>query len=185
MVTRKRATKFLLLLSLCFATGAAFGPRWRLLRAALHYRADAVALTMPVEGLAREKVVSTWHARRGQSRRHEGVDLFAPRGTPVRSATRGVVWRVGEDALGGRVVSVVGEGRALYYYAHLDTWAAGLRPGDEVQPGALLGTVGNTGNARTTPPHLHFGVYRVGLAGARPTDPAPLLQKAPVPPRPR
>lgn len=93
------------------------------------------------------------------------------------SATRGEVWRVGLDPLGGRVVTVLGDGPALYYYAHLDDWAEGLKVGQRVERGTLLGIVGNTGNARTTPPHLHFGVYRVGLISSTAVDPAPLLKR--------
>lgn len=93
----------------------------------------------------------------------------------------GTVWKVGNDSLGGRVVTVLGEGPAFYYYAHLDQWAPGLSRGHRVVPGQLLGTVGNTGNARSTPPHLHFGVYRLGLSGVRAVDPVPLLRKNPSP----
>ena len=107
--------------------------------------------------------------------RLEFAEQGARRGTPVVSATRGVVWKVGRDRLGGRVVTVLGEGPALYYYAHLEQWAPGLAQGAEVQPGEALGTVGNSGNAVTTPPHLHFGVYRLGWYGIRAVDPVPLL----------
>lgn len=146
---------------------------------ALPYWEAPRALTMPVEGLPPAQVHSQWHAPRSGGRRHEGVDLFAEKGTPVVSATRGVVWRKGWDSLGGRVVTVLGEGHTLYYYAHLDGWAAGLDVGDEVSAGAALGTVGNTGNARTTPPHLHFGMYRLGLFGVTAVDPAVALLGAP------
>ncbi|MBX7099909.1 MAG: M23 family metallopeptidase [Myxococcaceae bacterium] len=133
-------------------------------------------LSMPVAGLRARDVVSTWHAPRSGGRRHQGVDLFAPSGTEVRAAASGTVWKVGHDALGGQVVSVLGRGPTLYYYAHLDDWAEGLAVGQRVERGALLGHVGNTGNARTTPPHLHFGVYRWGWAWATAVDPAPLLK---------
>jgi murein DD-endopeptidase MepM/ murein hydrolase activator NlpD len=93
----------------------------------------------------------------------------------VLSATRGEVWRIGTDSLGGNVVTVLGEGPALYYYAHLDDWEDGLVVGRRVEKGTPLGVVGNTGNARNTPPHLHFGVYRVGWWRSRAVDPAPLL----------
>ncbi len=164
-------------LSALVAVGC-LGFAWALGRVAwaLPYWEAPKALAMPVEGLLPAQVHSQWHAVRPGGRRHEGVDLFAPKGTAVVSATRGVVWRKGWDSLGGRVVTVLGEGHTLYYYAHLDSWADGLDEGDAVRAGAALGTVGNTGNARTTPPHLHFGMYRVGLLGVTAVDPAPALR---------
>jgi len=94
-------------------------------------------------------------------RRHEGVDIFAKAGTHVRAAADGVVTRVGETALGGRVVWVTDFPRGVrYYYAHLQEQL--VRTGTFVRAGDVLGTVGNTGNARTTPPHLHFGIYARG-----------------------
>lgn len=171
-----RSRPVLLALGLFVLLAAGVAPRLRLLLAARPF-AHARPLGVPVVGLRASDVHSTWHARRPGGRRHEGIDLFAARGTPVVSATRGVVWRVGDDALGGRVVTVLGDGPALYYYAHLDDWAPGLQVGQRVERGAALGTVGNTGNARTTPPHLHFGVYRVGWLRSRAVDPAPLLRR--------
>lgn len=147
--------------------------RISLLITALPFRQRLTRVAPPVEGAA---VVSTWHAARSGGRRHEGIDLFARRGTPVRSATRGVVWKVGEDPLGGHVVTVLGDGPAFFYYAHLDGFAEGLKVGDRVKPGVTLGTVGNSGNARTTPPHLHFGVYRIGMFRTKAVDPARLLE---------
>lgn len=134
-------------------------------------------LSVPVEGVRRSDLRSTWGAPRSEGRRHKGADIFSPRGTTVRSATRGIVWKVGTDRLGGKVVTVLGEGPAFYYYAHLEEWAEGLARGQEVQAGQTLGTVGNSGNARRTPPHLHFGVYRIGWTGIRAVDPVPLLQR--------
>ena len=77
-----------------------------------------------------------------------------------------------EGGLGGRQVWVLGPARERHYYAHLDSWAPGLAAGTVVQTGTVLGTVGDTGNARGTPPHLHYGVY--GADGAY--DPLPLLK---------
>ena len=108
----------------------------------------------------------------GSDRSHAGVDIFAKRGTPVLSATRGIVVSVREGGLGGRQVWVLGPARERHYYAHLDDWQPGLAAGDVVEPGTPLGTVGTTGNARGTPPHLHYGVY--GADGAY--DPLPLLK---------
>lgn len=100
-------------------------------------------------------------------REHHGVDLFAPRGTPVLAATAGWVAWVGTNRLGGNVVWLrdARYGRRLYY-AHLDRHA--VEEDAWVEPGDTLGFVGNTGNARTTPPHLHFGIY---LRGEGPVDP--------------
>ncbi len=148
-----------------------------LLWSAWQFRREPVAVSIPVAGLATDQLRSSWHAPRSGGRTHQGADLFASRGTPVVSATAGLVWRVGHDPLGGQVVWVLGEGHRLYYYAHLDAFAPGLERGDRVCRGDAIGRVGNTGNARTTPPHLHFGVYRVGWTGVRADDPVPWLRR--------
>ncbi len=133
-------------------------------------------LAMPVEGVERRALRDSWHAPRGGNRRHEGIDIFAPRGTRVRSATEGVILRVGTNRLGGRVVWVFGPGGQRHYYAHLARFAD-VSQGQRVAAGALLGYVGDTGNARGTPPHLHYGIY--GAAGA--VNPLPLLRAATEP----
>ncbi|WP_223878050.1 M23 family metallopeptidase [Luteimonas sp. MC1825] len=130
------------------------------------------ALAMPVAGVRAAQVADTFGAARGSDRTHAGVDIFAPRGTPVASATRGIVSSVREGGLGGRQVWVLGPARQRHYYAHLDDWASGLAEGDVLAAGSVIGHVGDTGNARGTPPHLHYGVY--GSGGA--IDPLPLLQ---------
>lgn len=110
--------------------------------------------------------------RDGGARDHHGVDIFAPRGTPVLAATDGVAYRVGVNNLGGNVVWVRDPtGDVRQYYAHLDVQL--VEQGAQVQIGDTLGLVGNTGNARTTPPHLHFGIY---LRGEGPVDPMPFLR---------
>lgn len=118
---------------------------------------DAVAV--PVRDVAARRIADTWGAQRSGGRRHEGTDIFAPRGTPVLSATRGIVVRIGEGGIGGRVVWVLGPGGERHYYAHLDDWAPGLHHYQVVRTGDPLGIVGDTGNARGTPPHLHYGIY--------------------------
>lgn len=87
------------------------------------------------------------------------------------SATRGYIYNIGENTLGGQTVSVAGSGGRFYYYAHLDSYAPHLEEGNYVTPQTVLGYVGTTGNAQGTPPHLHFGVYTP--TGA--TNPLPLL----------
>ena len=116
-------------------------------------------IAMPFQDVTKRQVADTWGAPRGVGRRHEGQDIFAPRGTPILSATNGYVYKIGENNLGGQTVSVIGSGGRVYYYAHLDSYAPGLEVGDRVSKRTVLGYVGTTGNAQGTPPHLHFGVY--------------------------
>jgi len=128
-------------------------------------------LACPVEGVRVKQVTDTWHAPRPGGRLHEGQDIFAKRGTAVRSATEGYVIRVGVSPLGGNTVLVLGSGGRNYYYAHLDSYASGLAVGDYVTPETIIGYVGTSGNAAGASPHLHFGVYT--SAGAM--NPLPLL----------
>jgi murein DD-endopeptidase MepM/ murein hydrolase activator NlpD len=131
-------------------------------------------LPVPVEGVGARGLRDTWNAARSEGRTHEGIDIFAKRGTPVLATTEGIVAQVGTNRLGGLVVWVMGPGGQRHYYAHLDRYAdveAGLR----IQPGRVLGYVGNTGNAKNTPPHLHYGVYDAGGA----INPYPLLRARP------
>ncbi|MEM1094811.1 MAG: M23 family metallopeptidase [Bacteroidota bacterium] len=117
-------------------------------------------------------------ARDGGRRRHHGVDVFAPRGTPVVAVANGPITRVEDTNLGGKVVWQRDARRGLaIYYAHLDSQS--VRPRQQVRIGDTLGTVGNTGNARTTPPHLHFGIYQRG-----PHDPLPFIDTDAPQPRP-
>ena len=104
--------------------------------------------------------------RDGGAREHHGIDIFAPRGTVAVAAAEGRVARVENTPRGGNVVWLRDERGYALYYAHLDRQH--VSEGDEVQPGDTIGFVGNTGNAITTPPHLHFGVYR---RGEGPMDP--------------
>lgn len=131
-------------------------------------------LCLPVAGATAGRIQSGFGAARDHgARRHEGVDIFAPRGTPVVAAAAGLVSSVGTNRLGGKVVWEIRptRGEALYY-AHLDEQT--ITAGTYVRPGDVLGTVGTTGNARGGPPHLHFGIYSGGHA----VDPLPYV--APV-----
>ena len=130
------------------------------------------SLGFPVAGRDTGAIQSGFGAPRDAGRRrHHGVDIFAPRGTPVVAAADGVAYRVDTTAVGGNIVWLREDRRDVrHYYAHLDTQT--VQRGQRVRAGEQLGTVGNTGNARTTPPHLHFGVYSRG-----PTDPVPFLQR--------
>jgi murein DD-endopeptidase MepM/ murein hydrolase activator NlpD len=121
------------------------------------------SLGFPVSGKS-ARVGSVWgDSRDAGARRHEGIDIFAPKRTPVVAAADGTVNRVEETSIGGKVVWLRPEGRPLnLYYAHLDEQL--VSAGQRVRLGDTLGLMGNTGNARTTPPHLHFGIYGSGGA---------------------
>ena len=114
----------------------------------------AQSLPNPVRG---KRFADTWGAARSQGRRHEGVDIFAAKNTPVRSVSDGIVTKIGKNRLGGKVVGIQGAG-AWHYYAHLNKYAR-IRLYQKVKTGDIIGYVGKTGNAKTTPPHLHYGVY--------------------------
>ena len=130
-------------------------------------------IRMPVEGARVKAVADTWQAPRSGGRKHAGQDIFARRGTPVIASADGILVRLGGGKLGGNAVFVAGRGGRVYYYAHLDRYADGVKPGLSVLRGDVLGYVGTTGNARGTPPHLHFGVY--GVTGAE--NPLPLIEQ--------
>ena len=117
-------------------------------------------LMVPVAGIAPERVADTFAAARGD-RRHNALDIMAPRGTPVLAADDGHVLRVSSNALGGLTVYVLDLAeRFIYYYAHLDAYRDGLRAGERLAQGAVLGYVGSTGNASASAPHLHFQAMR-------------------------
>lgn len=130
------------------------------------------SLAFPVERGDNADIGSVFGDERDGGRRsHHGIDIFADRGTPVLSATQGVTRRVRVTPRGGKVVWVRDRARRMsLYYAHLDSQH--VASGVFVQRGDTLGFVGNSGNARTTPPHLHFGIYR---RGEGPIDPHPFV----------
>jgi murein DD-endopeptidase MepM/ murein hydrolase activator NlpD len=104
---------------------------------------------------------------------HQGTDIFAAHGSPLVACERGIVTRVGTDRLGGTKLWIVGTSGTRYYYAHLTAFAEGVSDGMVVEPGTLVGYVGDTGNARGGSPHLHFEVHPPGQPAV---NPYPLLK---------
>lgn len=115
-------------------------------------------LRMPVVGVQASDLYDSWGNPRSGGRKHKGIDIFAPKGTPLVAVADGIISYIGDQAKGGHCLWLTTEDGTSFYYAHLDRWAAGLYEGMEVKSGDLLGYVGNTGNAISTPPHLHFQV---------------------------
>lgn len=129
------------------------------------------SLAFPVQSKGKAAIQSYFgDGRDAGSRKHEGIDIFGALRTPVVAVAAGTVQRVNENNLGGKVVWMRPAGKDYtLYYAHLDEQIA--TEGQQVLPGDTLGLMGNTGNAKTTPPHLHFGIYTSGGA----IDPYPFV----------
>jgi murein DD-endopeptidase MepM/ murein hydrolase activator NlpD len=118
-------------------------------------------LIVPVAGVARSAMRDMFNEVRG-SRRHEAIDILAPRGTEVIAADDGVVKKLFTSVPGGLTVYEFDpDQRYCYYYAHLDRYAAGLHEGQVLRRGEVLGYVGTTGNAPVDAPHLHFALIRL------------------------
>lgn len=132
-------------------------------------------LPVPVHKTTARQLQDTWGASRSHGRLHEGIDIMAPRGTKVYSTTEGVVADLRDNKLGGKIIWILGPAGSWHYYAHLDEHKRGLNVGDYVEKGDLLGYVGNTGNARQTAPHLHYGIYLDGK-GRGAVNPYPYLR---------
>ncbi|HEX8617009.1 MAG TPA: M23 family metallopeptidase, partial [Thermoanaerobaculia bacterium] len=138
---------------------------------------NGATLHMPVVGITPSHLYNSWgDARDGGRRKHKGIDIFAPKGTPVVAVANGIISYIGDQPKGGLCLWLTTDEGASFYYAHLDRWAPGLFEGMEVHSGDLLGYVGNTGNAKTTPPHLHFGVND----NDEMVNPYPILTRASV-----
>lgn len=116
-------------------------------------------LAFPVKNGSNKDIQSHWGvAREGGLRKHEGVDIFNKKGTPILAVEDGKIARVETNHLGGKVVwQRLGMFGQSIYYAHLDSQA--VSTGQTVKKGDIVGFMGNTGNAKTTPSHLHFGIY--------------------------
>lgn len=119
------------------------------------------ALIVPVTGVDRSALHDMFDEVRG-NRRHEAIDIMAPRGTPVIAADDGTVKKLFTSVPGGITVYEFDlNERFCYYYAHLDRYADGLHEGQPLHRGEVLGYVGSTGNAAENAPHLHFAVIRL------------------------
>jgi murein DD-endopeptidase MepM/ murein hydrolase activator NlpD len=138
------------------------------------------SLSFPVSATGKPSIGSFWgDGRDNGGRKHEGIDIFAPKHTPAVAAAEGTVTSVTENKLGGLVVFMHPDNRDYtLYYAHLDKQL--VQNGQNVRIGDTIGLVGNTGNARTTPAHLHFGIYTNGGA----INPLPFVDRSIDEPKP-
>jgi peptidoglycan LD-endopeptidase LytH len=118
-------------------------------------------LTIPVRGITSDDLVSSFDDARG-SRRHEAIDILAPRGTDVIAVEAGRIVKLFTSAAGGLTIYQYDPSETyVYYYAHLDRYASGIKEGDIVGEGDVIGFVGTTGNAPEGTPHLHFAISKL------------------------
>lgn len=141
-------------------------------------------LMVPVEGVQASALVDTYSQERA-GRRHEAIDIGAPRGTRVFAVDDGTLVKLFNSKPGGLTVYQFDpEGNLAYYYAHLDRYADGLKEGMALRRGDVIGYVGATGNAAPDAPHLHFAVFRLGPERqwwkGEPVNPYPALRHAQV-----
>lgn len=139
-------------------------------------------LAIPVLGVEAGDLEDNYGVPRGPSRRHEGIDIWAPRGTAILAAVDGWVWGMKWNRRGGRILYLLDSSfEYVLMYAHLDGYADGLEVGQAVRRGEVLGYVGTTGNVRGSP-HLHLRVGRIHSPDRWwddvPLNPYPLLVRS-------
>jgi murein DD-endopeptidase MepM/ murein hydrolase activator NlpD len=138
-------------------------------------------LEIPVDGVKSDDLVRSFEDRRNGSRAHEAIDILAARNTPVKAVEDGTIARLFESKAGGTTIYQFDPtDRYCYYYAHLERYADGLREGDKVRKGQVIGYVGTSGNAPKNTPHLHFAVFKLTAAKhwweGEPIDPYDILR---------
>ncbi len=137
-------------------------------------------LLIPVAGITVGQLSDTFDDMRGSDRRHEALDIMAPRGTPVLAVADGKVEKLFDSKQGGLTLYQFDRtGTFAYYYAHLDRYAPAVIEGRQLKRGELIGYVGSTGNADPAGPHLHFAVFQLGPEKrwwqGTPINPNPLM----------
>jgi murein DD-endopeptidase MepM/ murein hydrolase activator NlpD len=119
-------------------------------------------LRLPIKGIEVESLKGGFAETR-TGHLHEAVDILAPRNTAVQAVEDGTVAKLFVSKAGGNTIYEFDEtGRFAYYYAHLERYAIGLREGDSIKEGQVIGYVGTSGNAPKNTPHLHFAVFELG-----------------------
>jgi peptidoglycan LD-endopeptidase LytH len=130
--------------------------------ATIHEHRAGPSLLIPVVGVAPDQLRNSYHEGRSGGRTHRAIDIHAPRGTPVVAAADGTILRLHSGVTGGlSIYHLDDDGRTRYYYAHLDRYAEGLRQGQRVRRGDVIGFVGDTGNAAPGDYHLHFSIAQL------------------------
>lgn len=142
---------------------------------------DDANLLIPVLNVRASDLTDTFVQTRGDGARlHEALDIMAPAGTTVRSASAGTIEKLHRSRAGGNTIYVrTSDGTRIHYYAHLQNYAEGLREGQRIRRGQRLGTVGSSGNAGNDGPHLHFAILQT-TADAEWWEPANAINPYPL-----
>lgn len=120
-------------------------------------------IEMPLSDVKKADLVDTFNQARAGGKRHEAIDIMAPRGTPVHAVEDGTIRKLFLSKAGGNTIYEFDpQGVYCFYYAHLDRYAEGLKEGMAVKKGDVTGYVGSTGDADPNAPHLHFAIYKLG-----------------------
>lgn len=140
----------------------------------------AAKLMIPVEGIKPADISDNYNQPRGSDRTHEALDIMAPKGTRVYATADGKVAKLFNSKQGGLTVYQFDPTETYaYYYAHLDRYADGIKEGDVLRRGDLVGYVGVTGNSDPNGPHLHFAVFELTAEKqwwkGTPVNPYPLM----------
>ena len=137
---------------------------------------DIPRFVMPVRGIQPSELTPNFGAPRdGGARKHEGLDIMAPKGREVLACIAGVVVSKRWNALGGNSIWLHGDDGRFYYFAHLSDYRDGLNEGDRVHAADVIGFVGNTGDAAGKATHLHFEIHDTRNGPA--FDPYPILRE--------
>ena len=144
-------------------------------------------IIVPVSGVSRKGLKDTWGVPRDGGRTHKGIDIMAPKGAPVVAAMSGRIVRLYQSERGGITLYQSDEdGRHIFYYAHLDRYAPGIRAGMKVRQGQVIAYVGETGNAPV--PHLHFEIQKQNSSRqwwrGEAFNPYPVLRSGALPAKP-
>jgi murein DD-endopeptidase MepM/ murein hydrolase activator NlpD len=144
---------------------------------------EELGIGLPIPGLERTALIDTFEEQRGEGRKHEAIDIIAPRNTPVVAVAAGRIAKLFLSKPGGLTIyQFDADERYCFYYAHLDHYERGIAEGIEVRKGQIIGYVGSTGNANANNPHLHFAVFQLGPDKrwweGEPINPYPALIRA-------
>jgi murein DD-endopeptidase MepM/ murein hydrolase activator NlpD len=138
-------------------------------------------LQLPVDGVKVDSFKGSFTEKRGGTRAHEAADMLAPRDTPIHAVEDGKIVKLFLSKAGGITIYQFDPSEHYcYYYAHLERYADGLKEGQIVKKGDVIGYVGTTGNAPPGTPHLHFAIFQLGADHkwwqGTPIDPYPIFK---------